>query len=36
MDDKVPDVAVIALPILQKLGCVLTDSINAGEGSALS
>ena len=36
MDDKVPDVAVIALPILQKFGCAITDSTNAGEGSTLS
>ena len=35
MDDKVPDVAVIALLILQKIGCVIADSANPGEGSTL-
>ena len=36
MDDKVSDVAVIALLIIQKFGCAITDSANAGEGSTLS
>ena len=29
MNDKVPDVAVIALLILQKFGFAITDSANA-------
>ena len=29
MNDKVPDVAVIALLILQKFGLAITDSANA-------
>ena len=36
MDDKVSDVAVITLLIIQKFGCAITDSANAGEGSSLS
>ena len=36
MDDKVSDGAVIALLILQKFGCAITDSANAEEGSTLS
>ena len=36
MDDKVSDVAVKALLIIQKFGCAITDSANAGEGSSLS
>ena len=36
MDDKVLDVALIALLILQKFGCAIIDSSNAGEGSILS
>ena len=36
MDDKVSDVAVKALLIIQKFGCAITDSANAGEGSTLS
>ena len=36
MHDKVPDVAVIALLILQKFERATTDSANAGEGSYLS
>ena len=35
MNEKVPNVAVIALLILQKFGCAITDSANAGEGSTL-
>ena len=36
MDDKCPDVAVIALMMLQKFGCAITDSANVEEGSTLS
>ena len=36
MDDKVSDVAVKTLLIIQKFGCAITDSANAGEGSSLS
>ena len=36
MDDEVPDVTEIALLILQKFGCVITDSTNAREGPVLS
>ena len=36
MDDKVSDVAVITLLIIQKFGCAITDSSNAREGSTLS
>ena len=36
MDDKVSDVAVITLLIIQKFECAITDSANAGEGSTLS
>ena len=35
MDDKVPDVAVIALPILKQFRSAITDTTNAGEGSIL-
>lgn len=33
---KVTDVAVIALLILQKFGCAITDPTSVGEGSTLS
>ena len=36
MDDKVSDEAVITLLTIQKFGCAITDSSNAGEGSTLS
>ena len=36
MDDKVSDIAVITLLMIQKFGCAITDSANAGEGSTLS
>lgn len=35
MNDKIPDVAVIALLIWQKLGCAINNSTNPGEGSIL-
>ena len=31
MDDKISDVAVIALLILQKFGCAITDFANEGK-----
>ena len=36
MDDKVSDEVVITLLTIQKFGCAITDSSNAGEGSTLS
>ena len=36
MNNKVPDIAVIVLLILQKFRCAITDSANAEEGPTLS
>ena len=36
MDDTFLDVAVIALLMLQKFGCAITDSANAEQASTLS